>query len=156
MDLRAKPFYLSDEDIAWVEDTLASMTLEEKVGQMFCVTDTITDVEELQAFVKRYHPGGFMYRCGDAQEIQSAQRAMQAASRIPLLLACNLESGGNGVAVTGTFFGREMEVAATGETEQARRLGVVCAREGAAAGCNRLRRHCRAKGRTALYSAEMR
>ena len=83
MDLRAKPFYLSDEDIAWVEDTLASMTLEEKVGQMFCVTDTITDVEELQAFVKRYHPGGFMYRCGDAQEIQSAQRAMQAASRIP-------------------------------------------------------------------------
>lgn len=35
MDLRAKPFYLSDEDIAWVEDTLASMTLEEKVGQMF-------------------------------------------------------------------------------------------------------------------------
>ena len=45
MDLRAKPFYLSDEDIAWVEDTLASMTLEEKVGQMFCVTDTITDVE---------------------------------------------------------------------------------------------------------------
>ena len=114
MDLRAKPFYLSDEDIAWVEDTLASMTLEEKVGQMFCVTDTITDVEELQAFVKRYHPGGFMYRCGDAQEIQSAQRAMQAASRIPLLLACNLESGGNGVAVTGTFFGREMEVAATG------------------------------------------
>ncbi len=136
MDLRAKPFYLSDEDIAWVEDTLASMTLEEKVGQMFCVTDTITDVEELQAFVKRYHPGGFMYRCGDAQEIQSAQRAMQAASRIPLLLACNLESGGNGVAVTGTFFGREMEVAATGETEQARRLGVVCAREGAAAGCN--------------------
>ena len=55
-----------------------------------------------------------MYRCGDAQEIQSAQRAMQAASRIPLLLACNLESGGNGVAVTGTFFGREMEVAVIG------------------------------------------
>ena len=136
MDLRAKPFYLSDEDIAWVEDTLASMTLDEKVGQLFCVTDTITDVEELQAFVKKYHPGGFMYRCGDALEIQTAQRAMQEASRIPLLLACNLESGGNGVATTGTFFGREMEVAATGETEQARRLGVVCAREGAAAGCN--------------------
>ena len=72
----------------------------------------------------------------DAIYQREKQRAMQAASRIPLLLACNLESGGNGVAVTGTFFGREMEVAATGETEQARRLGVVCAREGAAAGCN--------------------
>ena len=26
MDLRAKPFYLSDEDIAWVEDTPVSYT----------------------------------------------------------------------------------------------------------------------------------
>ena len=136
MDLKAKPFYLSEEDIAWVEDTLASMTLEEKVGQLFCVTDVITDTGELQEFVRKYHPGGFMYRSGDAAEIQEAQRAMQQASRIPLLLACNLESGGNGVAATGTFFGREMEIAATGETEQARRLGMVCAKEGAAAGCN--------------------
>lgn len=136
IDYKAKPFYLSDEDIVWVEDTLASMSLEEKVGQLFCVTDMITDEQALRAFVEKYHPGGFMYRTGKAEEIQSAQRAMQEASRIPLLLACNLESGGNGVAVNGTFFGRELEVAATGETEQARRLGIVCAREGAAAGCN--------------------
>lgn len=136
MDLKAKPFYLSDEDIRWVEDTLASMTLEEKIGQIFCVTDGITDPEALKAFVEQYHPGGFMYRCGEARDIQDAQRAMQKASRIPLMLACNLESGGNGVATTGTFFGREMEIAATGETEQARRLGMVCAKEGAAAGCN--------------------
>ena len=136
MDLSAKPFYLSEADISWVEETLTSMTLEEKVGQLFCVTDMITDTKALQEFVRTYHPGGFMYRAGDAAEIQEAQRAMQQASRIPLLLACNLESGGNGVADTGTFFGRELEIAATGDPEQARRLGLVCAREGAAAGCN--------------------
>ena len=35
VDLKAKPFYLSDEDIAWVENTIAEMTTEEKIGQLF-------------------------------------------------------------------------------------------------------------------------
>ena len=35
VDLRAKPYYLNDEDIAWVENTIAGMTDEEKVGQLF-------------------------------------------------------------------------------------------------------------------------
>jgi len=26
VDLKAKPYYLSDEDVAWVEGTIASMT----------------------------------------------------------------------------------------------------------------------------------
>lgn len=133
---REKPFYLGDEEINWVEKTLSSMTLEEKIGQIFCVTDMITDPEALKSFVKKYHPGGFMYRAGDGKEIQNAHRVMQAASKIPLLLACNLESGGNGIAVNGTFFGRQMEVAAAGDKKHTYRLGTVCAREGAAAGCN--------------------
>ena len=54
-----KPFYLNDEDIHWVEHTLASMTLEEKIGQLFCVTDMNTDPEALKAFVQKYHIGGF-------------------------------------------------------------------------------------------------
>ena len=136
IDYKAKPFYLSDSDIDWVEETLASMSLEEKVGQLFCVTDGITDPEELSAFVKKYHPGGFMYRAGDAKEIQTAQRVMQEASRIPLLLSCNLESGGNGITPSGTFFGRQLQVAAANDPIHAYRLGLVCAREGAAAGCN--------------------
>ena len=32
VDLAAKPFYLSAQDIAWVRQTIESMTLEEKVG----------------------------------------------------------------------------------------------------------------------------
>ena len=35
VDLRAKPYYLGDEDIAWVENTIAGMSAEEKVGQLF-------------------------------------------------------------------------------------------------------------------------
>ena len=35
VDLKAKPFYLTDEKIRWVKDTLASMTEDEKIGQLF-------------------------------------------------------------------------------------------------------------------------
>ena len=35
INLKAKPFYLSDEDIKWVENTLVNLTLDEKIGQVF-------------------------------------------------------------------------------------------------------------------------
>ena len=35
VNLKAIPYCLSDEDIAWVEQTIAAMTDEEKVGQLF-------------------------------------------------------------------------------------------------------------------------
>ena len=31
-----KPFYLSEEQAKWVNDTYSSMTIEEKIGQLFC------------------------------------------------------------------------------------------------------------------------
>ena len=46
MDLRAKPFYLKDEQIKWVEETLASMSVEDKLGQLFCLLSP-NDVGEL-------------------------------------------------------------------------------------------------------------
>ena len=35
VDLRKKPFELDDGQLKWVEDTIASMSLEEKIGQLF-------------------------------------------------------------------------------------------------------------------------
>ena len=34
LDLTQKPFYLSAEQVKWVEDTIASMTEDEKVEQL--------------------------------------------------------------------------------------------------------------------------
>ena len=136
IDYKAKPFFLSDEDIEWVERTLASMSTEEKIGQLFCLTDMITDTEQLQALIRTYSPGGFMYRAGNGADIQRAYHAMSEATKVPMLFPCNLESGGNGISPDGTFFGRPLQVAATGDVEQARRLGYVCAQEGGAVGCN--------------------
>ncbi|MBQ7974926.1 MAG: glycoside hydrolase family 3 protein, partial [Clostridia bacterium] len=57
-------------------------------------------------------------------------------SKIPLLVAANLEAGGNGIVKEGTPFGKPMQVAATADVEFARRLGEVCGVEGSAVGAN--------------------
>ena len=63
VDLRAKPYGLSEEDIAWVEKTIAGMTDEEKVGQLFFDNNGGASDEELrddyiipQAFDPRVGP----------------------------------------------------------------------------------------------------
>lgn len=136
IDLKGNPFYLTGTQINWVEQTLSSLTADEKIGQLFCLTDVTTDTEQLQTLVRTYQPGAFMYRAGNAVDIQNAYRAMDQVSRVPLLFPCNLESGGNGISAQGTFFGRPMQIAATKDPEQARKLGIVSAREGGAVGCN--------------------
>ena len=35
VDLKAKPYNLTDSDIQWVEETIQSMSTEEKIGQLF-------------------------------------------------------------------------------------------------------------------------
>lgn len=135
VDLKAKPFYLDDEAVKWVEETIAGMSAEEKIGQLFCPVGYTTDRETLKSMLAR-GIGGMMYRAGPGKEIQGIHRFLQDNSRIPLLLAANLEAGGTGSAADGTTFGKPMQVAATGEEEQAYRLGLISCSEGAAVGCN--------------------
>ena len=35
--LKQKPFYLNDEQIAWVSNTQAGLSIRQKAGQLFCV-----------------------------------------------------------------------------------------------------------------------
>ena len=35
IDLKGNPFFLSDAQVDWVYETLASMTEDEKLGQLF-------------------------------------------------------------------------------------------------------------------------
>jgi beta-N-acetylhexosaminidase len=112
------------------------MTLAQKAGQLFCPCVFTNDPDELKAMVRRYGFGGLMFRAGPAKEVQAAVEAMQEETEIPLLISANLEDGGNGVAVEGTYMGRPMLAAATGDTKHAYRLGKVCGAEGAAVGVN--------------------
>jgi len=135
-DLRAKPFYLADTDIQWVEETLAGMTAEEKVGQLFCLTAYDNDRDLLTQYATKYKPGGLMCRPMPAASNVDTVTVLQKQSGIPMLIAANLERGGVGVAEEGTCIGSQLQVAATDDDEVAYKLGLVCGREGAAVGVN--------------------
>ena len=136
IDLKGNPFYLNDEQIAWVENTLASMTLEEKAGQVFCPMGFTDDPNALRHMVCDIGVGAMMYRTGPAGYIQNTHRTIQSFAKIPLLLAANTEAGGSGIAMEGTGFGCPMAVAATGDSENGYRMGYVSCAEGAALGLN--------------------
>lgn len=136
VDLRKRPFCLEDADIAWVEETIRQMTLDEKIGQLFVPIGYSGDPGYLENVLLSHHIGGIMYRCGDAAEMQETHRYLQGHSKIPLLIGANLEAGGDGIAKNGTAFGKQMLVAASGNPEMAYRLGKVSTSEGHAVGCN--------------------
>lgn len=112
------------------------MTLEEKAGQVFCPMGFNNDPDYLNHLVREIRVGGMMYRPAPAENIQRTHRAIQDMADIPLLLAANTEAGGNGLAFEGTTFGQPMAVAATGDVEDAYRMGKVACGEGAALGLN--------------------
>lgn len=134
--MKENPFYLNEEDIQWVENTRDKMTLEEKTGQLFCLHGNTNDQKELEEILKTYHPGAVMYRPSAKKVIYDTHKFLQENSKIPLLLAANLESGGDGIGNEGTFFGREIQVAATGDPKEAYNLGDISGAEGAAVGVN--------------------
>lgn len=136
INLKSKPFLLKDEDISWVKETLKNMNLKEKIGQLFCPVGSTDNEEELKGFLKEFNPGGMMYRPGKGKDIRRTHKILQDNSKIPLLLGANLEAGGNGIATDGTYYGKQMQVAATNDNEMAYKLGVICGKEANAVGCN--------------------
>jgi len=136
IDLKARPYCLSDEDIKWVEDTIAAMTAEEKVGQLFFQLTAGMDEAYLKDLVGRYHLGGCRYNNMPAAAVRMQNTILQSNSKIPLFIACNTEAGGNGSCSDGTYIGSGIKVGATGNVEYARALGKYSNEEAAAIGCN--------------------
>ncbi len=136
MNLKGNPFYLSDTDMAWVEKTLESMTMDEKIGQLFVPLGLSDDEGLLHHLADDCHIGGIMYRTGSMKEIRKTHEYLQNISGIPLLIAANTEAGGDGLCIEGTTFGKPMAVAATDKAEYAYRMGYVACKEGAAVGLN--------------------
>ena len=142
VDLTATPYGLDPSQIDWVEQTLAGMTDEEKVGQVFVNLfhfgadmfsgNTLTNAEILA----KYHIGGARYHGGESAKVQALLNQLQADSRIPLLIAANCDSGGNGACSDGTYIASGAQCEASGDPTVAYNAGLVSAREATALGVN--------------------
>ncbi len=142
VDLTASPYNLDEGQIAWVEETLASMTLDEQVGQLFTNlfffgTDEFSgNPYTAEEILEKFHIGVARYHGGTAEKVQGLLNRLQAASKIPLLIAANCDSGGNGAMNDGTYIASGAQTEASGSTEVAYNAGYVSGREMRAIGAN--------------------
>jgi beta-N-acetylhexosaminidase len=133
---------------SWVDTTLASMTLDEKVGQliipatvgMFMSQDG-DSFRQIRRDITEFHVGGY-HMLGEVNSLHEPAGVallinhMQEAAKVPLLITADFE-GGVGLRYLGaTRLPRAMAMGATAAPELAYRAGQVTAEEARAMGVN--------------------
>lgn len=125
VDLTAAPFSLDATGITWVERTIASLSLEEKIGQLFINLNTSFERAYLDGIIDNFHVGGMRYMGADSRTVQDQIRYAQSRSKVPLLVASNPEMGGAGSISDGTLVTTHRGAGSYPDTSIARDLGAV-------------------------------
>ena len=139
VDLHAKPFYLNDEQIAWVEETIKNMSFDDKIGQLFLFNSPASEtaeetIERLEKIGMK--PNGFLLRGAVSKDIREKIKGFQDHYEIPVFIAGDLDRGASNMIMDGTACGHQIEIGATGDPELAYKTGLICAKECAAVGTN--------------------
>jgi len=146
------------QESRWVDSTLASLSPEEKVGQLFVVelAALFTNLDHpnwryAEEMVRSYHVGSFILGGGEILDIPIITNRLQNLSRVPLLINGDLEAGltvmhpwrlSRGwsdrlpryIPGGGTQFISQMGIGATGNVHYAEELGRITAIEACAIG----------------------
>lgn len=131
----------SAPEVNWVDATLAGMTVEEKVGQLFIVWTTSYYMPddsrrwlELTRYAKEKNVGGFYFSLGGLYEFPIHANKLQSMAKVPLLITVDFEWGSGMRIGQATTFPRAMAVGATRDTMLAYRMGRAIAQEARALG----------------------
>lgn len=144
---------LTTADVQWIDRTLASLSLREKVGQLIMpwvpgeyAAVGSPEYEQLRRWVEDDRVGGIVISIGTPLAYAAKLNRMQRLARVPLLVASDMENGpgmrlGNSYALPsllpqggGTVFPPVMAVGATGSDDLAYQLGRVTGIEARAVG----------------------
>ncbi|MCR5006746.1 MAG: glycoside hydrolase family 3 protein [Clostridiales bacterium] len=137
VDLKAKPFYLDDQQIAWVKETIEHMPLDDKIGQLFMPMAVMPADEQIAFFEKiGIKPCGVLYRSMPSKAIRETIGKLQKHYDIPLLIAGDLDRGSFNMISDGTEYGMEMLVAAGDDLEMAYKGGKIMGEECTAVGAH--------------------
>ncbi|MGC2694414.1 MAG: glycoside hydrolase family 3 N-terminal domain-containing protein [Candidatus Angelobacter sp.] len=147
---KAEQLHLSADGQRWVEHTLKSLSLEEKVGQMLNVryfTDfqnfDSSGYQQFREQMQKYHLGSIVLTVhtdgpillkNGPLEMAAVANQLQRDSKLPLLIAADFERGLD-YRVSGTAaFPDAMAFGAVGDPDTAARYGAIVAEEARAIG----------------------
>jgi beta-glucosidase-like glycosyl hydrolase/CubicO group peptidase (beta-lactamase class C family) len=138
------PFALAIAAVAQdpVADLLAKLTLEQKAGQLFMSWSLsrsegkpgATNHDKLLAWVRDAELGGVILSLGTVEDAATLIPKVQAAAKVPLLLAGDFEGGVWWRLSGATELGNQMLVGATGSAALAEAMGRVTGEEAKALG----------------------
>jgi beta-N-acetylhexosaminidase len=125
----------------WAEETLAKMTVEEKIGQLitafsfsrYVSEDDVTYLK-LAQLINEGKVGGVMFSKGDVYETAMISNRLQRYAKYPLLIAADMEWGVSMRIDRTTEFPLPMAVAATRNPDYSFKVGEITAKEGRALG----------------------
>ncbi|MEX2472669.1 MAG: glycoside hydrolase family 3 N-terminal domain-containing protein [Gemmatimonadota bacterium] len=142
-----------DRAAAWADESLAGLTLREKVGQLMMpwvlgdyAPDGTPSHERIVRMIEDHGVGGVIMSVGTPTEVAAKLNDLQEHARLPLLVAADLETGAGfrmrgAVHTPGTIdlggatdFPTLMAVGATGSPRLAYQMGRVTALEARALG----------------------
>jgi beta-N-acetylhexosaminidase len=162
----AKPNPLPPSEPGWIHSTIAHMSLEEKVGQLFEVngygssvrdTDPGTvqlnqeyyGVDNIAELIRKYHPGGIIYfGWAAAKNLQNPTQiaelsngiqsvATREGAKVPMVISTDQEGGEvTRIAEPATVFPGNMPLGATRNLGLAQEAGRIMGRELRAMGIN--------------------
>jgi beta-N-acetylhexosaminidase len=136
------PFSLDGEAEAWVERTLAGLTLRQRVAQLIMpwvpgqqVSGRSPEYMRMLRWVEEDQVGGLIISRGTPAAIAARLNAAQARARVPLLISADLESGPSmRLSPGGTHFPPAMAFSAAGDERLAREVGRITGIEARAVG----------------------
>src|SRR5688500_11090470 len=143
---------LTPAQTRWIDSTLATLSLRERIGQMVMVwvlgdytNNGDSTFAEVRRWIQQDHIGGVSMSLGTPVEVAAKINSMQRISRVPLMTSADLEPGlgrlEGGVfthylleAGSATVFPSAMAIAATGRDQDAYDAARVIAQEARAVG----------------------
>ncbi|MGZ5454082.1 MAG: glycoside hydrolase family 3 protein, partial [Candidatus Aminicenantales bacterium] len=132
---------LTDDDSAWVRQTLAGLTLERKIAQIVTadvvggfIPDDDPRLARWLSLARDHGVGMFVFYGGTPRDLARLLNRLQQAAEIPLLISADFE-GGPGQQVTGASeYPANMAFAAAGSDDLMYRAAAAAAVEGRAMG----------------------
>lgn len=140
-----RPFEPSAASVRRAKGLLKKMSDEEKVGQLIHIginarylNRESAEFRRLEREIKVNKVGGVIVFAGPVYETVHLVNRMQQAAKVPLLISADFETGA-GMRMDDTVnFPWNMAVAASGDPELARRMGVITGREARALGIHQV------------------
>jgi beta-N-acetylhexosaminidase len=132
---------LGDPDEAWVESTLAGLSLERKVAQLLApdivggyLADDDPRVLQWERLARDYGVGMFVFYGGTPRDVAHRLNRLQQVAEIPILMAADFEGGPGQQVVGASEYPANMAFAAVGDEDLMYRAAAAAAVEGRAMG----------------------